>query len=211
MQGKKLQKEPDSLLRFMLVVVISLVVAFGAAGFAFLHHNENADPTIDFSLINHANIETTGQDILGNWALVYFGFTSCAHVCPLQMNVMSKALLELDKTGDSAFLTPIFITVDPERDTPEVLREYVARFDDRIVGLTGSLHEIKSALSTFNAFSAIAIDDDDNLNYEVIHPDLFYLVGPDGTLRQHYSSDQSYLQLAMNIRSEMRPKHEKRS
>jgi len=201
-KNNKHEKGPGVLLRFIAFILTTMLVVVCATGFALLHHEDNASTRVRFNLVDHNNIETTEKDFRGNWLLIYFGFTNCAKVCPMQMTVMTKILQGLDKSGHSNLVTPILITVDPKRDSPEVMKKYVAHFDDRIVGLTGTKQEINTVLKTFNTFSVMA-KKSNRLSYDVIHPDFFYLVGPDGELKQHYANDQNSIQLTSNIRNKL--------
>jgi protein SCO1/2 len=106
----------------------------------------------EFSLIDHTGKPMTDEDFEGKWQLVFFGFTYCPDVCPTTLNDVSIVLEELGAEADQ--LQPLFITVDPERDTPEVMAEYVANFDPRIVGLTGSPEQIEQATQAFRAYYA---------------------------------------------------------
>ena len=131
-----------------LVAAGALVVLVGAGG--WLLHNwlapkQTARGTAlinsEFSLVDHTGKPVTDEDFAGKWQILFFGFTSCPDVCPTTLNDVSLILEEL---GDGAEqVAPLFISVDPERDTPHVMAEYVANFDPRIVGLTGSPEQIK--------------------------------------------------------------------
>ena len=89
-----------------------------------------------YSLVDQTGRAVTEKDYLGRWQLVFFGFTHCPDVCPTTLAYMSAALDELGHKADR--VAPLFISVDPERDTPEVLSEYLAAIDPRLIGLTGS-------------------------------------------------------------------------
>ena len=128
--------------------------------------------TGDFDLVDKTGARKTDEDFEGKVMLVYFGFTHCPDVCPGDVNVMSAALNELgDEAGEVA---PVFISVDPERDTPEALTDYFA-FDERIVPLTGS---VSAAEAARNAFKLVAQKEplpDSALEYTVNHGRFFYI------------------------------------
>jgi len=90
----------------------------------------------DFELVNHHGDTVTDKSFSGQWQLVFFGFTYCPDVCPTTLAAMGAVLDQLGE--DAAKVAPLFITVDPERDTPEVVTAYVENFGPEFVGLTGS-------------------------------------------------------------------------
>ena len=106
--------------------------------------------TGDFTLINSDGVEVSDEDFAGKVMLVYFGFTHCPDVCPGDVGVMSAALNELGGKADE--IAPIFISVDPERDTPQALKDYFA-FDERIIALTGSAEAAENARNSYKVFA----------------------------------------------------------
>lgn len=143
----------------------------------------------DFSLID-ANENQVTQDILrdGKFSLVYFGFTSCPHVCPTTLGNMTVAL---ERIGDNADkLQPIFISVDPERDTPEVIKEYISNFHPSFVALTGSEQQIAGASEAFKVYYQ-AEKQQDSANYNVNHSDFIYLISPEGKYITHFTQEDS--------------------
>lgn len=105
-----------------------------------------------FSLVELTGKPVTDEDFAGKWQLVFLGFTYCPDVCPTTLNDISVVLEQLGDDADE--VQPLFITVDSERDTPEVMADYVANFDPRIMGLTGSPEQIKQAARAFRAYYA---------------------------------------------------------
>ena len=105
-----------------------------------------------FKLVDHTGKTVTEKDFAGRKMLVFFGFTHCPDICPSGLQVMSAAL---DQLGDKAgAVVPIFVTVDPERDTPEVMAKYVTSFHPRLVGLTGSQDAIKTTAKAYRVLCA---------------------------------------------------------
>jgi cytochrome oxidase Cu insertion factor (SCO1/SenC/PrrC family) len=129
-----------------------------------------------FTLVDHHGRAATNQQFLGRYLIVFFGYTSCPAVCPTTLLTISQAL---DELGDEAKLVQsLFISVDPERDTPEVLAEYIAQFDKRILGLTGSAAEIATAARAFHVYYRNVPDE--HGGYDIEHTATMYLMGPDG-------------------------------
>ncbi len=127
-----------------------------------------------FTLVNARGEEVTDAEVLTEPSLVYFGFTSCPDICPLDMARNAQAVDLLEARGIEA--TPIFISVDPERDTPEVVGEYAALFHPKAVGLTGSVEQVDAAARAYRVYYAKVGDDPET--YTVDHQGITYLVLP---------------------------------
>src|SRR3954467_5930402 len=129
-----------------------------------------------FALIDQNGARRTDADFRGQFMLVYFGFTYCPDVCPTDLQQMGMAVDQLGPAGDA--VQPIFITVDPERDTPEHLKDYVAMFHPRFVGLTGDASAIKEAARAYRTYYAkVELGKSD---YTVDHSAFIYLIGRSG-------------------------------
>jgi cytochrome oxidase Cu insertion factor (SCO1/SenC/PrrC family) len=129
-----------------------------------------------FTLIDQNGARRTDPDFRGKFMLVYFGFTYCPDVCPTDLQQMGLAVDQLGLVGDA--VQPIFITVDPERDTSEHLKEYVTTFHPRFIGLTGDAAAIKEAARAYRVYYAkVELPKSD---YTVDHSAFIYLVGPKG-------------------------------
>lgn len=147
-----------------------------------------ADPLADrfggpFALTDHHGRRVTDADFRGRYLLIYFGFTQCVDLCPVDMPVMADALDRLGAKADQ--LQPLFITVDPVNDTPAVLRDYVTAFHPRIVGLTGSEEEIAAVAKAYrvhrmNIPNTPAQQQHSGHSHTIDHGSLTYLMGPDG-------------------------------
>ena len=138
-----------------------------------------------FSLIDHTGKRVTEKDFRGRHMLVFFGFTSCPDVCPAGLQVMTAAL---DRLGAKAErVTPLFITIDPERDTPERLAQYVKSFHSRLVGLTGTPAEIQSAASAYRVFHKKVRDEKSASDYTMEHTSIIYLMDPAGEFVTHFT------------------------
>ena len=135
--------------------------------------------TGDFSLIDGNGEPFTSEDVKGSVGVVYFGFATCPDVCPMALGTLSAALNELDE-GELEKLKPIFITVDPERDTPEVVKTYLSSFHGDIVGLTGSQEAVDQARQSFKVFAKKEPLKDSALTYTMNHTSLYYVVDKAG-------------------------------
>ena len=137
-----------------------------------------------FSLIGADGKTVTDQDFRGRYMLVFFGFTHCPDICPAELQVIAEAL---DKLGDKAAkVVPIFITVDPERDDPKTMGEYVKSFGPNFVGLTGSPDAIAAAAKAYRVAYTKAENTASPENYNVDHSALVYLMDPNGQYLAHF-------------------------
>jgi cytochrome oxidase Cu insertion factor (SCO1/SenC/PrrC family)/ABC-type Zn2+ transport system substrate-binding protein/surface adhesin len=133
-----------------------------------------------FILTDHNGKIFTEQDMQGQYALIFFGYTHCPDVCPTSLTILTQALKRIEAQSDK--IVPYFITVDPQRDTAEVLNDYVKYFDKRIVGLTGSEQMIKRVIDQFKAkYQKVENENEqDPLLYNMDHTASLYLMAPDG-------------------------------
>jgi protein SCO1 len=127
-----------------------------------------------FTLMNTAGQTVTDADVLTKPSLVYFGYGSCPDVCPLDNARNAEAADALAAQGLD--VTPVFISVDPERDTPAVLKDYAANFSERLVALTGTEAQIKAAAAAYKVY--YAIPDHSDAFYTVDHTTFTYLMLP---------------------------------
>lgn len=136
-----------------------------------------------FVLTDQTGKRVTDKDFMGRYALVFFGFTHCPDICPTALQVISTAL---DKLGDKGKdIVPLFITLDPERDTPPVLAEYVKSFNPRFVGLTGSKEDVAAAAKAYRVFYEVVPDEKNTADYTIDHAAIIYLMGKDGQFVTH--------------------------
>ncbi|UVC15063.1 SCO family protein [Mesorhizobium onobrychidis] len=129
-----------------------------------------------FTLTAPDGTTVTDETYRGKWLLVFFGYTSCPDICPATLSEIAVAIEELGP--DAAKLQPIFITVDPERDTPEVMGKYTGAIDPRIVGLTGSPQQIAAVAQGYGAYSARHKTEAGAEDYVVDHSTYIYIMDP---------------------------------
>lgn len=132
-----------------------------------------------FTLTDHTGHRRSDADFHGSWLLVQFGYTSCPDICPLSLDTMAAALEALGPAASR--VQPLFVTVDPARDSPAVLASFVVGFDPRLIGLTGSEAEITAIAKSYRVHRRkIVTDPADPAAYLVDHGSFTYLMGPDG-------------------------------
>ena len=136
-----------------------------------------------FTLTDHTGKRVTEKDYLGRPTLIFFGFTNCPDICPSGLQVISAALDKLGEKG--AKVTPLFITLDSARDTPEKLSEYVKSFHPRLIGLTGSEAELATAAKAYRVYAQKVSEDATPGSYTYDHAAIIYLMGVDGTFITH--------------------------
>ncbi len=143
-----------------------------------------------FNLVDQDGTPRTDADYRGTYPLIYFGFTHCPDLCPRSLGTMSAAVDDLAARAPAKArrVVPILITVDPERDTVAVMKEYVGRFHPRLVGLTGPAEEIQRVTRSYGAFYAPVPE---NGGYAMDHSGFIVLMGPDGEYLTHFESHVS--------------------
>ena len=154
-----------------------------------------------FKLTDHTGAQMTDEALRGNYALIYFGYTFCPDVCPTELGKIAVAIDELG--ADGARVTPIMITIDPERDTPQVLAEYVSLFHDRLIGLTGGKAEIKEIAQKYRVFYR-RFEDPNFTFYLLDHTSFVYLIGPKGSVLSMFRYGTPPKEMADAIRQHMR-------
>lgn len=192
------------LLALSLILVCSLTSGVLAAETASVTNQEEdvqASSIIGrFLLVNHFGEAVTDLDYRGKFQLITFGYTFCPDICPTTLVNMAQALKLLGASAER--IQPLFISVDPERDTPTVLREYVAFFHPDIIGLTGTPDLVKRAADNFKAKYEKVVDPNrDPKLYSVDHSAGIYLMAPDGQFVAKFAHALPPDELAKRIRS----------
>jgi protein SCO1/2 len=139
----------------------------------------------------------TDRDLRGRYLLVYFGYTYCPDVCPTTLNEVATAM---EKLGPKAAeVQPVFITVDPERDTPTVVKNYVAAFSPKLLGLTGTPEQIAQVAKAYRVYYEPHRAGTNAGDYTVDHSSLLYLMGPDGVFVAPIRADESGEAMAADV------------
>lgn len=154
-----------------------------------------------FTLVDHRGDTVTEDVLAGRHSLIYFGFTHCPDVCPTELSRMTQALdlIEDGRDGGLTGLKPVFVTVDPARDTVDVMANYISLFHPAFVGLTGTEDQIAKAADTFNIYYSIP-DDRAGGDYNVDHASMIYFLGPEGHYITHFTRDDSPEAIAERVR-----------
>ena len=137
----------------------------------------------EFFLIDKDNLPFTLDDLKGRWSIMFFGFANCPDICPSTLMEISKAekkLREIPEFGNSGQL--IFISVDPKRDTPTILKTYVSHFSSRLQAASGSQEELQILAKSVGAIFLTVDSDSNNNSYSVDHSAGIFFVSPDATL-----------------------------
>lgn len=153
-----------------------------------------------FSLLNQDGQMVTNQSFPGKFKLIYFGFSSCPEVCPNSLQRMAKVMNELGDAGET--VQPLFITIDPDNDTPEVLKKYVALFHPRLVGLTGTPDQTDEAIKNFKVYAS-TVNGPENAERTINHSDLLYLLGLNDELLGIYHSKDEPADVAKDIKAKL--------
>jgi cytochrome oxidase Cu insertion factor (SCO1/SenC/PrrC family) len=182
--------------KFALAAIVVLVLA---GGFVWLRSSNNPTPSIGgpFTLQDKAGHPVTDQAFRGKYMLVYFGYTTCPDVCPTTLADVEQALDSLG--AKAAAIQPVFITVDPARDTPSVVGDYAANFGSRWVGLTGSAEQIATVAHEYRVYYAKHKTGDGPWDYTMDHSSILYLVGPDGRFVAPVAADSAPAAMAGDI------------
>jgi len=154
-----------------------------------------------FSLVDQTGKPVTEANFAGRFLLVYFGFTYCPDVCPTELGIIASAMDELGPQADR--VTPVFITVDPERDTPAAMADYVSRFHPSMVGLTGTDQQVAAAARAYRVYYA-KVNRPELTEYVMDHSSFIYLVGPDGRVRSLFRPQTSPETIARAVQAQMR-------
>lgn len=200
-----------SMLRNRQALLPYLLLVAALAGGLLWHESANvpglgksvitgqADVGGPFRLTDQHGKTVSDADFRGRYMLIYFGYSFCPDVCPTTLAVMAQALDKLG--GDARRVTPIFITIDPERDTPQVLADYMKAFGSSFVGLTGSVAAIKEAEKKYRVYALKKPLEKGA--YGMDHSSVLYLMGPNGKMISFYDEAISPDALAKELKQKI--------
>ena len=187
----------NRLLRISLLLVVGLAIASLIAYYQI--RTEQGSASINknvvaanfggpFTLINEDGEQVTQDDFKGQYRLIYFGFTFCPAICPTELQKITAALNELGPAGEK--IKPIFITVDPERDTVETMKQYIGSFHPNFTGLSGSMAQIDQAKKSYKIYAA-KVQDETMSDYTMDHSSYIYFLDPDDNLVRIFKIDDT--------------------
>lgn len=188
---------------FIVFAALVLIIAAGIGGYAWMNRHPQQGTGVAlvggaFTLTDQNGRRVTEKDFLGRYMLVFFGYTYCPDVCPTELQVMMAAL---DALGPEASLVqPVFVSIDPARDTPEVLKSYVENFGPRLIGLTGTPDEIAAVAKAYRVYFAKAGNTPSATDYLMDHSSIIYLMGRDGQFVKHMPYTTDAAKLASDIK-----------
>lgn len=194
--------------RLIRIALASLVGLAVAAGIAWWQVNSAARMTTTalpplggpFTLVDHTGRTVTQADFGPTLRLVYFGYTYCPDVCPTELSAMAGAL---DRLGaDGARVQPLFISIDPARDTVSHMAEYVPLFHPRLIGLTGSAEQVAGVARAYRVYYAKA-QNGGSTDYLMDHSSFVYLTAPDGTVKTIFPAKTTPEAMAEGIRKQL--------
>ncbi|KAI3771347.1 hypothetical protein L6452_02510 [Arctium lappa] len=218
-QGKSIRGGPISWLSFLLLVA-------SGAGVIFYYDQEKKrhiedintsstavkqGPSVGkaaiggpFNLVDHDGRSVTEKDFKGKWTLIYFGFTHCPDICPDELQKLAAAIDTIK--GKAGFeIVPVFISVDPERDTVEQVREYVKEFHPKLIGLTGHPDEIKKAARAYRVYYMKTEEEgSDGSDYLVDHSIIMYLMDPNMEFVKFFGKNNDVDALSEGIINEIK-------
>lgn len=197
-------KTPPHRILYATMGLLLAVLLVGAGGLLWLSANGGNSPISiggPFTLEDGSGKPVTDRDFRGKYMLVYFGYTFCPDVCPTTLTAVADAM---DKLGPAAAgIRPVFITVDPKRDTPAVVKQYAAAFGPSIIGLTGTSEEIAKAAKEYRVYYAEHRTGSGPNDYSMDHSSVLYLMGPGGGFIAPVRADQSGDELAASLKKLM--------
>lgn len=197
--GRAVQRQQRDRKALVLAACLAAVLLLLASGYLWLVGAGSRTVAIGgpFELTQGDGRPVTDRSFRGKYLLIYFGYTSCQDVCPSTLTSLAAAL---DRLGERASLVqPVFITVDPRRDTPDVVRAYAASFTPRLIGLTGTADQVRQVSREYRISSVVHHAGPKPERYAVDHSSVLHLVGPDGRYIAPIRADETADAMAMTI------------
>lgn len=192
-----------TLTRRIAILGLCLVAATGLAAYALMSTPQGQRSTGEalvggpFAMVKHTGETVTEKSFSGKPMLLFFGYTFCPDVCPTELQVMAEALRQMGDKGSD--IQPIFVTIDPARDTPAVMASYVAAFGEQFVGLTGSSEQVKQIATAYRVFYQKVDNKDTPDAYLMDHSSIIYLMDSEGKFLKHFTYSTDAAALAKGI------------
>lgn len=189
-----------------------LLVGLAAAGIVYFYGPAPETPRQSsgaaliggpFDLTDQTGAKFTEARLLGKYSIIYFGYTFCPDVCPTELQTIAEALDKLSP-AELEKMQPIFVTVDPTRDTVAVMAKYVALFHPKLIGLTGTEDQIRVAEKAYRVYADKAPSQGkDSKDYLMNHTSVLYLMGPDGKFLDHFANGSTPDKIAETIKKNL--------
>ena len=206
--------------RILLIVVLGLVLAGGGlAAWYFVQPSQPGGIVSSqtrtsgsaliggpFTLTDQSGARRSEADLKGRYALIYFGYTYCPDICPTALSTMTQGLdLLAEQAPDKAkAVLPVFVTVDPERDTVAALASYAEHFHPRLLALTGTPEEVSAAAKAYRIFYQ-KVEEAGASDYLMDHSSVIYLMGPDGSYLTHFTQASTAEDIAKGLAAQVDP------
>jgi protein SCO1/2 len=152
-----------------------------------------------FTMVDHTGKTVTQDDYKGRMMLMYFGFTYCPDVCPTRLLTLTKVLKLLENDLDK--VQPIFVTIDPERDTVDTMAQYVDHFHPNFVGLTGTTEQVADMAGAYKV-AFYKVRDEKLSSYLMDHTDIIYLMSGENEYLAHFSANSTAEEIAAGIKAQ---------
>jgi protein SCO1 len=201
--GKPARRQPPRVA--LAAAMLGALVILGSAAFLALELHDSAHGVSGtllgsaiggpFTLVDQDGKTVTNTALEGKWLLVYFGYTHCPDECPTTLNNIALALKDLGATRSE--VRPVFITIDPARDTPQVMKNYVAAFNAPILALSGSAAQVAKAADAYRVY--YAKHPEAGGDYSMDHSSIVYVMDPKGRFAASFSDQDSPTQMAARL------------
>lgn len=192
----------------LIFAALVMVLAAGIGGYAWMGQRlagqaGSGEALVGgpFTMTDQNGKRVTEKDFLGKHMLVFFGYTYCPDICPTELQVMMAALDQLGPEAEKVH--PVFVSIDPARDSPEVMKAYVENFGPSLTGLTGTPEEVAAMAKAYRAYYAKSGDTSSPDAYLMDHSSIIYLMGPDGKFRKHFAYTTDAQRLAAELREQL--------
>ena len=152
----------------------------------------------EFEVVDHNGNPVTQEDLKNQFSMIFFGFTFCPDVCPMSLSKAAEVYEGLTEKQRKE-VKVYFVTVDPERDTAEIMKEYVGAFHDDFTGLTGTNEQIKNISKKYLVYAVLHKEGPEDKDYVVDHSSYFYIMGPDGKYLTHFRHKDTVEEIAQRL------------
>ena len=194
------------------IVIVTLFALIGGFGLSWYAHNnkpielesglwfgEQARALPEFELVDHNRNPLTRSQLSGQWSLMFFGFTHCPDICPISLQTLADMTRAIDDADVSDALQVYFVSVDPERDSPEILAEYVTYFNPAFVGATAPLEQLTPLTRSLGIAHMIRNKTEGSTDYTVDHSAAIVLINPQAEYAGLFGAPQDALAMARDM------------